>query len=435
MEDGTMLDDRNYIKENLVGDIPHRILLFTQLLRAAYKIDSWCLGGADDHVHLFNSSSEHQEILRTFLEISGGFDFIALNQDAQCPVFFSDALGCIWAGEWTPQNAEEFGNLLFILGPVMYGKNTIRNLESRLDSLHHSKSVRDALLAVLQEVPVVEPNTFMSLGVMLHCVLTGEEISMADCVYQSENTAGRSSGEDEEDDILHPSYEQSSQATESLIMRMVREGDVDGAKRYHGKKWLGKPLQLDIYDSMREMQDTLIVFIALCSRAAMEGGLPARLAKNLEQQYISAVESTRMPTALTDLSMTMFLDFTQRVQSVRAGPSLSRPIQDCCAYIQTNLLKNIDLKTLAAEVGYSEYYLTKKFAGEMGMKLSDYIKQQRVEYAKILLQTTDKGVQEISDQLRFSSRNYFSAVFQSFTGMAPAAYRAANTAKGGSSCR
>lgn len=425
-----MDNEENFIKNNMVGDLGRRTLLFTQLLRSAYRIDAWCFG-YDGAAVLFNAASEHKEILQTFLEISGGLDYIMGSQDIQRPIFFSDALGCVWVGEWT-NPAEKFGNLLFVLGPVMYGANTLRNLDHALSNQHYSKTIREALLTVLGDLPVIEPNTFMSLGVMLHCVLTGDEISMADCVYQSEQTAGRSRPEDDEEEgDTYPGYEQNAQAMEALIMRVVREGDVEGAKRYHGKKWLGRPLEVNIQNPMRDMQDTLIVFIALCSRAAMEGGLPARTAKLLEQQYMSAVEATRIPTALTDLSMKMFLDFTQRVRNIRMGPQLSKPILDCCAYIQANLLSPLELKNIAREIGYSEYYLTKKFTAEMGIKLNEYIKRQRVEHAKILLATSDKGVQEISDLLRFSSRNYFSAVFQSMEGVTPAAYRAEHTKRGG----
>lgn len=423
-----MDSEENVIKNNWVGDLGRRTLLFTQLLRSAYRIGTWCFG-YDGQVTLFNATSEHKDILYTFLEISGGLDYIMGSQDIQRPVFFSDALGCVWVGEWTDPE-QEFGNLLFVLGPVMYGTNTLRNLDHALSSQHYSKTIREALLTVLGDVPVLEPNTFMSLGVMLHCILTGDEISMADCVYQSEQTVGRSKPGEEEDESAS-GYEQNAQAMEALIMRAVREGDVEGVKRYHGKKWLGKPLEVNIQNPMRDMQDTMIVFIALCSRAAMEGGLPARTAKLLEQQYMSAAEATRIPTALTDLSMKMLLDFTQRVQKIRMGPQLSKPIMDCCAYVQANLLTDLELKTIAREIGYSEYYLTKKFTAEMGMKLGEYIKRQKVEYAKILLAESDKGVQEISDLLRFSSRNYFSAVFQTVEGVTPAAYRAEHTKKGG----
>ena len=49
-------------------------------------------------------------------------------------------------------------------------------------------------------------------------------------------------------------------------------------------------------------------------------------------------------------------------------------MHECCEYIQSNLLKPLELSDIAKEVGYTEYYLTKKFNKEMGVRLLDYIK-------------------------------------------------------------
>lgn len=405
--------------ENIYTFIPSKVELFSGMVSSAYGIGVWCLGYDEKTVSLFDTTSKHKEILQTFMDISCVLDVVKRHEE-QKPVFFCDALGCVWVGEWANMDMEGFGGLLFVLGPVMYGINPAQNLERQLKEMHYSQRIREPLIEVLQTLPVVEPTTFMSLGVMLHFILTGQEISMSDCIYQTKYT-DRQMNETESGSAL--GKEESEQATEAILMRIVREGDVEGAKRNHGTKWLGRVMELDIADPLRMEKDTLIVFITLCSRAAMEGGLPPRTASEMVKQYISAIESTAMPTMLTDLSRTMFLDFTQRVRNIRSGPDLSKPILDCCAYVQSNLFQEIRLEEMAKEIGYSEYYLTKKFAKEMGMKLSDYIKNQRIAHAGILLQTTDKSVQEISNLLHFSSRNYFSAVFQSVMGVTPAAYR------------
>lgn len=101
----------DFIGTNMVGDLPHRTLLFTQLLRSAYRIETWCFG-YDDGIMLFNTSCEQKDTLLAFLEISGGLEYIAQSQNIQRPVFFSDALGCVWVGEWTDP-MEKFGNLHF----------------------------------------------------------------------------------------------------------------------------------------------------------------------------------------------------------------------------------------------------------------------------------------------------------------------------------
>ena len=51
------------------------------------------------------------------------------------------------------------------------------------------------------------------------------------------------------------------------------------------------------------------------------------------------------------------------------------------------------------------------------------VKFAKVERAKVLLKSTPLSVREISEQLGFATRNYFSAVFQQVTGKTPMEFR------------
>lgn len=62
----------------------------------------------------------------------------------------------------------------------------------------------------------------------------------------------------------------------------------------------------------------------------------------------------------------------------------------------------------------------------MGITLTEYIQNARIEAAKMLLTTTDHSIQVISDRLQFTTRSYFGVVFHKYTGMAPAEYRTRN---------
>ena len=108
---------------------------------------------------------------------------------------------------------------------------------------------------------------------------------------------------------------------------------------------------------------------------------------------------------------------------LRTNPKLSAQIQRCCDYIEMHLGQKIRASDLAILVGYTEYYLTHKFKAEVGVSVNDYVKFAKVERAKILLKSTDLTVQDISDQLSFGTRNYFSRVFQDVAGCTPVQYR------------
>ena len=84
------------------------------------------------------------------------------------------------------------------------------------------------------------------------------------------------------------------------------------------------------------------------------------------------------------------------------------------------------MDVLAKETGYTEYYFSHKFKQETGMSVADYIRREKVRHARLLLSGTKMSIQEISDDLAFSSRSYFSSTFQKETGMSPSEYREQN---------
>jgi AraC-like DNA-binding protein len=171
------------------------------------------------------------------------------------------------------------------------------------------------------------------------------------------------------------------------------------------------------------MKTSIVVFTTLVTRAAMEGGLSPELAYPLGDSYIQTAEDCRDSGELNSLAHAMYHDFIYRVHQLRANPHCSHAIQKCCDYIELSLDRKIHAKDLAALVGYTEYYLTEKFKNETGLSVSDYVRNAKINRAKMLLQSTDMSVSEIAERLAFNSANYLIRVFKELEGCTPAAYR------------
>ena len=77
-------------------------------------------------------------------------------------------------------------------------------------------------------------------------------------------------------------------------------------------------------------------------------------------------------------------------------------------------------------MGYTEYYLTHKFKEETGFCINDYVKNVKIERAKVLLKSTQMSVQEISEELAFGTRNYFTRIFTEIVGYTPIQFREKN---------
>lgn len=68
-------------------------------------------------------------------------------------------------------------------------------------------------------------------------------------------------------------------------------------------------------------------------------------------------------------------------------------------------------------------YLTRMFKKQTGFSISDYLQQQRIEYAKKLLIETDMPVSEIALSAGYSNFSYFSTIFKKMTQLNPMEYR------------
>ncbi|WP_342047746.1 response regulator transcription factor [Bacillus sp. OTU530] len=68
-------------------------------------------------------------------------------------------------------------------------------------------------------------------------------------------------------------------------------------------------------------------------------------------------------------------------------------------------------------------YLTRVFKKQTGLSLSDYLQQQRIEYAKKLLVETSLPVSEVALSAGYSNFSYFSTIFKKATKLNPMEYR------------
>lgn len=84
---------------------------------------------------------------------------------------------------------------------------------------------------------------------------------------------------------------------------------------------------------------------------------------------------------------------------------------------------NLTREDIANHVYLNPDYLTRIFKKETGLSISDYLMQQRIEYAKKLLRTTDQSVSEIALTSGYSNLSYFSTTFKKMAGTTPVEYR------------
>lgn len=94
-------------------------------------------------------------------------------------------------------------------------------------------------------------------------------------------------------------------------------------------------------------------------------------------------------------------------------------LQQAIDYIHTHLDRDLSLAELANVVNISPTYFASLFKQAIGISPHQYVIQQRVEQAKVMLSKTDLAIADIALQVGFSSQSHLSQQFKRITGMTP----------------
>lgn len=96
-------------------------------------------------------------------------------------------------------------------------------------------------------------------------------------------------------------------------------------------------------------------------------------------------------------------------------------------YIHKNIQKNITRKDVADAVYLNPEYLSRLFRKEKGMKLSDYILQEKMNIAKLMLETTNFSVSIIASKVGYSNFSHFAQSFKRLFGVSPSEIKKTET--------
>ena len=99
---------------------------------------------------------------------------------------------------------------------------------------------------------------------------------------------------------------------------------------------------------------------------------------------------------------------------------LIKEIDDC---IKNKNDEVLTLSCLAEKLGYSEFYVSRKFKEISGMSLRDYMGQRSLSFALKEVRDTTRGLIDIAFDYGFSSHEAFSRAFKDSFGVAPSDYR------------
>lgn len=397
--------------------VDEKLQLFEEQIQCGTLVYTWYYDGDGQFLR---SNCPDEAVLATAFALLGCKEDMYRNTGSG-PVMLSSPLGDAWYADF-----ERSGDRILraiVIGPIMIShvpRSEIERLVRKMrmdEALVMSLGTQQELVRAMERIPVITHSVASQYALMLHFCLTGEKIQGSDIVISGQNTVVTETGKIQKKDRYKVwVYEQG-------LMRVVREGDLNYNLALENSTAVSDGVAVTSNDPLRQAKISMTVFISLCVRAAIEGGLTPEVAYSLGDAYIQSVEDAKSVTEVAAASNPMYDDFVRRVHNCRVNPNLSKPIQIVCDYIEQNAEEAISMETISQRVGYAEYYLSRKFKEEVKVSINQYIKIVRVERAKFYLGCTDESIQDIADKLKFCSRSYFGEAFRSIAGCSPAEYR------------
>ena len=92
-------------------------------------------------------------------------------------------------------------------------------------------------------------------------------------------------------------------------------------------------------------------------------------------------------------------------------------------YLNLHFKEKFQLEDIAAYTGFNKSYLSRVYKRTSGCTIWQRLGYLRCEYARHLIKTSGKSLEEISQMCGFENISYFRKLFKSHTGYTPAAYR------------
>lgn len=346
---------------------------------------------------------------RTFRE-----KLTALALEQETPLLYQDAWQVVYIGV-----RSEDGDRVLLAGPV--GLENLSQVDLR--RYYREYGIRSGSG---RQIPACPLSFILAVAQMMAKEFTGREFTEEELLSEN-NMKGEAGGQIEKEQMLfeiredeqeryHHTYQE-----ERRLLECVREGKTQEALRFCGDMdmAMGRLGHRDII----HWNNTVVVAVTLCVRAAIEGGLSPAEAYQTSDFYIQKTEECRKVADLLELRNAAVRDLTNRVRRKIEGRKHSSYVDKCKDYVSRHYKAKIYLQDMADSMGLSSTYLSRLFSRETGMTLQDYINFFRVERAANLLIYSEESISYIAEYVNFPSQSYFGKMFRKYKHMTPKEYR------------
>ena len=145
----------------------------------------------------------------------------------------------------------------------------------------------------------------------------------------------------------------------------------------------------------------------------------------LRSPPVSGAARTMWFTAkVYEVAAELFFDHTaeEALFCTRQTHVAQERVEKAAALVRANFAEPLTLEVLGQRVGCSPFYLSRTFSEQMGMTISQFLRQVRLERAAELLRSGKFNVTQAALEVGYSSVGHFSTAFHETFGCCPGLY-------------
>lgn len=308
-----------------------------------------------------------------------------------------------------------------VVGPFL---SLIPDLSFISDVIYKNKfpiSERNTLRQFYQSLSVLSNNDTNALSHIVSNMTAVEasppKVAITDVSTPFKTVEALKDKVEENNTIVEARYEHEKRFLDTITM-----GDLEKLKDLNKKSAIFFSIPDRIpNDPTRSFKNLLFVLNTLCRTAARKGGVNPIYIHNLSEKFAIMIEKAPNLPFLKKLSEIIPIEYCELVQS-HSTSGYSPIVRQAIDYINLNLESSLALTEIADTIPSNPSHLSRKFKAETGHTITEYINQQRVKEAKLLLEQKDMSITDVAFIVGFNDLNYFTRVFKKMTQITPSQY-------------
>ena len=295
----------------------------------------------------------------------------------------------------------------FIAGPIVIGEP------------EDTPAAEGEMAEYISTLPVMKPETVNHTASVICAVAafaSGMSPGMSGSfIFEQEQLMNAiSAGDEQEFAFAYPIEKE--KALRSMILTHDKAGAQNALNELLGHIYFSNAFDFPT------IKARIIELVVVLSRAVIDAGADMREVMALNAKYLGDIDRfttfEEMNVWVTGI-VHKFIDYSFALPRLKHSSAVYKITE----YINANYSKKISLDDIAKKVYLSRSYISTVFKDEIGMSLTDYIREVRIERSKQLLLDNTVRIVDIAGMCGFDDQSYFTKVFHTAVGVTPKQYR------------